>query len=123
MLFLSVLFAGMLDLKYRKIPDEAVFLICISGVLFNEISAIEMIAGFILPALPLFLIALKNPQIKGGDIKYLAGLGFGVGINALVVILFFALIISCIYKIFMKKNSVPLAFVCLIGFILWRWLF
>ena len=123
MLFLSILLAGILDLKYRKIPDDVIFLISISGLFFYEVSPIETVAGAFVPAVPLFFIALKSPQIKGGDIKYLAGLGFGVGINALAVILFFALIISCIYKIFMKKNSVPLAFVCLIGFILWRWLF
>lgn len=120
MLFLSMLIAGMLDLRYRKIPDYAIFLICISGIFFYNIDTFERIAGAVYPALPLFLIALKNTQLKGGDIKYIAGLGFGVGINALTVILFISTVLSIVYSLLKRKTSVPLAFVCFIGFVFWR---
>lgn len=120
MLFLSMLIAGMLDLKYRKIPDYAIFLICISGIFFYNIGTFERIVGGIFPALPLFFVALKYPQLKGGDIKYIAGLGFGVGINALAEILFFSAVFSVFYSLIKRKTSVPLAFVCFIGFVFGR---
>lgn len=121
-MFISSLFlAGIADFRYRNIPDWMNFLIGVCGVIFNTVSMYERIAGFILPAFPLFLIALWNPKIKGGDIKYLAALGVSVGINVLAIIMFYVLCISYVNLIIAKRNSVPLAFVSFIGYLFWRW--
>ena len=117
---LSLVSAGIYDLKYRKIPGWTLIPILVFGFIFNNTDIYERIAGFICPALPLFIVALNNPNIKGGDIKYLAALGLGVGIDALCIIIFFALCISLVYSGLTKRKSVPLAFVCLVGFICWR---
>lgn len=120
MFCIPLLVAGIYDLKYRKIYDWHLIVILIFGLVFNSTSIYERIAGMICPALPLFIIALNNPSIKGGDIKYLASLGFAVGINALCIIIFFAFCISLVYSVLLKRKSVPLAFVCFVGFICWR---
>lgn len=116
-----LLVAGIFDLKYRKIPQYMPLIICIFGVLFNNVSVYERIVGLIIPAFPLFILALRKKELNGGDIKYLASLGFSVGINSLTVILFFAVITSLVYSFLLKKKSVPLAFVGYLGYICWRW--
>ena len=116
-----LLVAGIFDLKYRKIPQYMPLIICIFGVLFNNVSVYERIVGLIIPAFPLFILALGEKKLNGGDIKYLASLGFSIGINSLAAVLFFAVIISLVYSMVYGKKSVPLAFVGFMGYICWRW--
>ena len=116
-----LLVAGIFDLKYRKIPQYMPLIICIFGVLFNNVSVYERIVGLIIPAFPLFILALVEKKLNGGDIKYLASLGFSIGINSLAAVLFFAVIISLVYSMLYGKKSVPLAFVGFMGYICWRW--
>ena len=116
-----LLVAGIFDLKYRKIPQYMPLIICIFGVLFNNVSVYERIVGLIIPAFPLFILALGEKKLNGGDIKYLASLGFSIGINSLAAVLFFAVIISLVYSMLYGKKSVPLAFVGFMGYICWRW--
>lgn len=120
MLFCILFAAGIIDLKYRKIPDTVITAMLLCAAIFGDISVYEKIWGFIFPAFLLFFIALKNKKLKGGDIKYLAALGLNVGISGLTGILFPACIFSVFYSIIWKRNSVPLAFMCLIGYIFWR---
>ncbi len=114
-----LLIAGMIDFKYRKIPQYMPLIICIFGVLFNNVSVYERIVGLIIPAFPLFILALGEKKLNGGDIKYLASLGFSVGINSLTAILIFAVIISLVYSFMLKRESVPLAFVGFVGYVCW----
>ena len=116
-----LLVAGIFDLKYRKIPQYMPLIICIFGVLFNNVSVYERIVGLIIPAFPLFILALGEKKLNGGDIKYLASLGFSIGINSLAAVLLFAVIISLVYSMLYGKKSVPLAFVGFMGYICWRW--
>lgn len=116
-----LLIAGIIDWKYRKIPQYIPIVICILGLMFNNVSSYERIVGFVIPTFPLFILALKNKNIKGGDVKYLASLGVSIGIDSLVVVLFFAVMISLIYLVLSGRKSVPLAFVAFWGYIFWRW--
>lgn len=120
MLFVILFAAGIIDLKYRKIPKTVIALMVIYSVTFGNLDIYERICGAVIPALPLFIIALKNKRINGGDIKYLAALGLNVGISQLTGILLLACILSGMYFIIWKKNSVPLAFVCFLGYVFWR---
>lgn len=122
MLFVILLAAGIIDLKYRKIPNIVIGIMVLYAIIFCNMQIYERIWGAVVPSLPLFIIALKNKKINGGDIKYLATLGLNVGISELASIILLACIFSGIYFIICKKNSVPLAFVCFLGYVFWRWL-
>ena len=108
MLILLAVCAGT-DLKYRKILDEVIALIGIWGLLFSRVSFIERAAGFLIPAAPLFILALWIRSIRGGDIKFLAVCGSYFGLNRLCVILCVTVILSIIYGVIFHKKSVPLA--------------
>ena len=108
MLILLAVCAGT-DLKYRKIPDGVIALIGIWGLLFSRVSFIERAAGFLIPAVPLFILALWIRSIRGGDIKFLAVCGLYFGLSKLCVILCAAVILSIIYGVISHKKSVPLA--------------
>ena len=116
-----LLIAGMIDLRYRKIPNYMPLVIAVFGFVFNDVSVYERIVGLIIPAFPLFILALGEKKLNGGDIKYLASLGFSIGINSLAAVLLFAVIISLVYSMLYGKKSVPLAFVGFMGYICWRW--
>jgi len=77
---------------------------------------LERIAGFLLPGLCLFLLAMKYGGVGGGDIKLTAAMGFCFGLYSLATILFFALIPACIYAKATKQKNVPLAVFLSIGF-------
>ena len=117
-----LLIAGMIDLKCRKISQIIPLAISLFGLLFNNVSIYERIVGLIIPAFPLFILALGDKKLNGGDIKYLASLGFSIGINSLTVVLFFSVIISLVYSMLYGKKSVPLAFVGFMGYICLMWL-
>ncbi|MBS7297672.1 MAG: prepilin peptidase [Eubacteriales bacterium] len=117
MLYIPLFIAGITDLRYRQIPNWQILLIFVVGTLFSSNSIYERVAGFIFPAIPLFFIALKYQNLKGGDIKYIAVLGASVGIYNLATIIFYVLVISLVYASITKKKSVPLAFVGFIGYV------
>ena len=110
-----MLCAGYIDLKKRVIPNEIILIIYLFAIFGSNAAIIERIAGFLIPAFPLFLIALFNRNIKGGDIKYLSAIGAYFGLSGLVVILSVATIVALIWYGIKKAKSVPLATVTAIG--------
>jgi len=68
-------------------------------------------------ALPLFLIALVTDKIKGGDLKFIAMLGFAIGIVNLAWLLLFTMVYAIIYSVVKKEKSVPLAFCVLLAWL------
>lgn len=114
-----LLTAGIIDLKKRVIPNSVIFLIFVLGI-WNNVSALERLAGLLLPGLPLFLFALKFKSINGGDIKYLAALGFCFGLTNLASALAPTTAIAFLWSVVKKEKSVPLAFVTFLGFAVWN---
>ncbi len=113
-----LLWAATMDYKKRIIPDWtwiAILLIgLVSAFLLPAPALYERIAGLLLPGLCLLLLAVRYGGIGGGDIKLTAATGFCFGLNALAVILFFALIPACIYAAATRQRSIPLAvFLCI----------
>jgi leader peptidase (prepilin peptidase)/N-methyltransferase len=88
----------------------------VSAFMLPYPTLLERIAGFLLPGLCLFLLAMKYGGVGGGDIKLTAAMGFCFGLYSLAAILFFALIPACIYAKATKQKSVPLAVFLGIGF-------
>lgn len=116
-------YAGYVDYKKRTIPTEIVLVLYTCAVLFSSASAIERIAGFLIPALPLFLFALNCKSIKGGDIKYLSAVGAYFGLTAFAEIMFFATLTAVLWSVAKKEKSVPLALFIAVGYVLdliWR---
>ena len=115
-----LMWAAITDLRKRIIPDWtwiAILLIAsASAFLLPYPTPVQRIAGFLLPGICLLLLAMKCGGVGGGDIKLTAAMGFSFGLNALVLILFFALPPACIYGAATRQRSVPLAVFLCIGF-------
>ncbi len=117
-----ILWAAVTDFRKRIIPDWTwIAILLIGGVSVFMLKTpyptlFERIAGFLLPGLCLFLLAMKYGGVGGGDIKLTAAMGFCFGLYGFAVILFFALIPACIYTKVTKQKSIPLAVFLSIGF-------
>jgi leader peptidase (prepilin peptidase)/N-methyltransferase len=117
-----ILWAAVTDFRKRIIPDWTwIAILLIGGVSAFMLKTphpplFERIAGFMLPGISLFLLAMKYGGVGGGDIKLTAAMGFCFGLYGLAAILFFALIPACIYTKVTKQKSIPLAVFLGIGF-------
>lgn len=122
LLFCAVplLWAAITDFRKRIIPDWTWIVIIligsVSAFLLPYPTLAQRIAGFLLPGICLFLLAIKYGGVGGGDIKLTAAIGFCFGLNALAFILFFALFPACMYARATRQRSVPLAVFLCIGF-------
>lgn len=117
-----ILWAAVTDFRKRIIPDWTwIAILLIGGVSVFMLKTpyptlFERIAGFLLPGISLFLLAIKYGGVGGGDIKLTAAMGFCFGLYGFAVILFFALVPACIYAKVTKQKSIPLAVFLSIGF-------
>lgn len=120
MLFwLLLIFGAYTDYSKRKIPNSIIF--CIYAIsFFSRASVIERVAGFLIPALPLFFIALKYECIKGGDVKYISAVGAYLGLYNLSLTFIFATITAIIFGFIKSEKSVPLGFVFCIGYMIFN---
>jgi leader peptidase (prepilin peptidase)/N-methyltransferase len=120
-----LVWAAVTDFRKRIIPDWTwIAILLIGGVSAFMLKTphpplFERIAGFLLPGISLFLLAMKYGGVGGGDIKLTAAMGFCFGLYSLAAILFFALIPACIYAKTTKQKSVPLAVFLGVGFFLY----
>ena len=116
-MFTLLLTSGIIDYKYRKIPDLIIFLIFCWALFFSSASSFERIAGFLVTALPLFIFALTTGKLKGGDYKFLVVCAGALGISVFVKVMISTVIISLIWTFFKKEDSVPLAFDFMLGYV------
>lgn len=112
-----IFISGILDYKYRKIPDLIIILILGWALFLSSAPIFERIAGFIVTAIPLFILALPTGKIKGGDYKYLVACATALGIDVFVSILFFSCIAAFIWSLVRREKTVPLAFVFMVGYV------
>ena len=108
-------YAGYVDWKTRTIPTEIILTIYFCALFYSEVPVTERLAGFVIPALPLFFVALFNKNIKGGDIKYLSAVGAFFGLPTLATILVPTTIAAIVWSAAKKEKSVPLATVTAVG--------
>lgn len=118
MLTLILITAGYTDLRYRKIPHYVILLLFIYAAVFSTIPVVYRICGFVLTALPLFMLSVLTDRIKGGDVKFLIMLAASIGITELALLLVFATIFAAVWSAVKKEKSVPLAFCTLLGWIM-----
>ena len=115
-----LIWAAITDYRKRIIPDWIWIILLLIGIAsafwLPYPTLVQRIAGFLLPGLCLFFLALKYGGVGGGDIKLTAATGFCLGLNALAVILLAALLPACIYAKATRQRSVPLATFLCIGF-------
>ncbi len=119
MLTIILLIAGIIDLRYRKIPFFIILLLFIWAVLscFFDQSCSFSLISFPLIALPLFLIGLATDKVKGGDIKYLSVLSMALGITHLMWVLIFTTIYASVYSLVTRQRSIPLATFTFLGYV------
>ena len=121
MLTLILLIAGIIDLRYRKIPFFIILLLFAGAVIYSKANLYlffgSMIKSVIVIALPLFFIGLATDKVKGGDIKFLSVLGMALGITHFIWVLIFATGYAVIYSAITKQKSIPLAFFVLLGYL------
>jgi len=112
-----IICAGIVDYKKRIIPNKIILILYLLSLFNIGVPIVERIAGFLIPALPFFFIALKNKKLKGGDVKYLSAVGAYFGLYGLLNILFFGVMVAVIWTIIKKEKSVPLATIIAIGYV------
>lgn len=112
--------SGIVDYKYRKIPDLINILIFIWALFFSSASVFERIAGLFVVAVPLFVLALTTGKIKGGDYKFLVACATALGISIFIKTLSIAVIIATVWSFIRREESVPLAFVFASGYVIFN---
>lgn len=108
--------SGLIDYKYRKIPNLIVIMIFAWALFFSSAPTFERVAGFIVTAVPLFILAITTGKIKGGDYKFLVACATALGISVFIKSLAFAVIFAIGWSFVKREESVPLAFVFLGGY-------
>lgn len=103
-----LIYAAMIDLKTRTIPDHIPMLIILIGLI--DMEPVSAVLGLIFVPLPYFIMALlKENSIGGGDIKLMGACGFYLGIQAgyvaSVLGLMLALIIHLAYSVIGNKKA------------------
>lgn len=111
---------GLIDYRYRKIPDILVLMLGVYALLFSSAAPISRAEGFIVTALPLFIIAISTGKLKGGDVKYMVVCAVAMGLIPFTWSLVFATGISIIWSLITREKSVPLAFVFMLGYALYE---
>lgn len=111
-----ILISGIIDYKYRKIPDIINILVFVWALLFSSAPLYERTVGFFVTAVPLLILALITDKIKGGDYKFLVACASALGISVFVKTLAFTVLIAVPWSIVERKKSVPLAFVFMLGY-------
>ena len=118
MLFtILLLYAAYTDYTRREIPNSIILYIYVLSLASNNL-IFERITGFLIPALPLFFIALKYDGIQGGDVKFLSAVGAYLGFYELSLVLIPTTVTAVLYGYIKSEKSVPLAFVFCIGYII-----
>lgn len=113
-----LLVSGLIDFKYRKIPDLIIYILFGWALFFGSASSFERVAGFLVTAIPLFVLALTTGKIKGGDYKFLVACATALGVSVFVKSLINAVIVAIFWSFHKKEKSVPLAFVFMVGYVI-----
>ena len=108
--------SGLIDYKYRKIPNIIILMIFGWALFFSSVPIFERVAGFLVTAIPLFILAITTGKIKGGDYKFLVACATALGIGVFINSLTLAVIIAIGWTLIRREESVPLAFVFLGGY-------
>lgn len=112
---LILMYASYSDIKEKIIPDKVHLMIMVVSLI--KVNLVSSILGCIIVPLPFFITALlKNDGIGGGDVKFMAAIGFLLGLKggfiASIIGLTLAVVINCIYYKIKNKDkniSFPLA--------------
>lgn len=113
-----LLTCGIIDYKYRKIPNLIIYIIFGWALFFSSVPSLERIAGFLVTAVPLFILALTTGKIKGGDYKFLVACAAALGIGAFIKSLTFAVITAMGWRLIKREKNVPLAFAFMVGYVI-----
>lgn len=106
--FQTLLFASVYDIKTHTVPDYVHILIMSAGLL--RFQPLPAFLGFILVPLPFFIAALrKENSVGGGDIKLMAACGFVLGVKWGFTALIFGLLMAVLWNAAYNKEKKPFA--------------
>ena len=110
--------SGLIDYKYRKIPNLIVLMIFVWALFFSSAPTFERVAGFIVTAVPLFILSITTGKINGGDYKFLVACATALGTSVFIKSLAFAVLLAIVWTFVKREASVPLAFVFMGGYLI-----
>src|SRR6056297_3790261 len=118
-LIATLIVVSFIDIKHQIIPNEITFsfipLGIILSLIFNHITVLNSLLGFIIPAGLLLLIALIYKKGMGiGDVKLIGMIGVFIGWKYALISIFIGALIGSIYGIYMmltdqmtRKTRIP----------------
>ena len=107
---------GIIDFKYRKIPNWICIGIGLYAVFISNITPYERISAVFAVIIPLFIIAFATDKLKGGDVKYLSVCALALGITGFLPVLALTVLIALVWSVLTRQKSVPLAFMLMLGY-------
>ena len=101
-----LLLVSLSDIRFRKIPDQYILIMGITGIVsipfFLEISIMSRIIGALCISLPLLLLCVIWPgSFGGGDIKLMAVSGFYLGWKGIVAAFLTGVLFAGVYSLVM----------------------
>lgn len=116
-LFTALLIAAVSDLRKQEIPNTALVLLLLSGLIsisFYSGGWISRILGFFLIGAAMLIIGLVFKNLGGGDIKTGACIGFALGIIPACYALLAGFLLAACYILIRKRKTkqntaIPLA--------------
>ena len=107
---------GIIDFKYRKIPNWICIGIGLYAVFISHITPYEWISAVFAVIIPLFIIAFATDKLKGGDVKYLSVCALALGVTGFLPVLALTVLIALVWSVLTRQKSVPLAFMLMLGY-------
>ena len=106
-----LLYASVMDIKTREVPDSVSVMLLILGLVDISIKEIpQMLLGMVLVFLPQFISALINPSkaLGGADIKVLSSAVFLLGTpNGLFALIFGLTLAVIVMPIIRRSRKLP----------------
>ena len=106
-LYAALVTLSFIDFEHKIIPDGIVIFLLAAGVLYNAASfalnqdlfaLIPPVAGFFAASVPMYILALiYKGGMGGGDIKLMAVCGLFLGWSKILLALFIAAAVACIF--------------------------
>lgn len=110
-LMILFIMIALIDIDTMLIPNELIIIMIIFSFLslcFNDIGIIERVIGTFIVSLPMYICNYFVESFGGGDIKLISVLGFMVGYNDILILMYYAFLLGGLYAflfICFKKNE------------------
>ena len=98
----ALIIAAFVDLEFMEIPDQATIALLAAGLILLATPGdawLSKVIGLFVVSVPLLLIAMIGNAMGGGDVKLMAGVGFCIGWQMVIVAFFIGVVAGGIFAI------------------------